>query len=304
MHTGIVKSVISGDSLVIMGADASKGPPPEKLLTLNILAPRMGNRGGTPDQPFAWAAREFLRQEVIGKRVSFSIDGQHASNREFGSVYLENGTSLATLMLTHGWAKLKMPPSTEPRTPEFEELAEISRRAEEGKVGMFTQVEGAAAASIRNVQWGGTFDHAALLQQFKDVPQDAIIEQVLLCCPLSLPPSIAATAPAALHLMFTHSNHSRAKDTCAPPVVRMLAVCTARSASTCTISLTDSSCISHAGGLWLDASRTLAPGLPADHPHALGNQLRWRQTPRRWNRRGCTFCTRGEVFCGIAVAEP
>ena len=34
MH-GIVKSVLSGDSVIVMGADASKGPPPEKLLTLS-----------------------------------------------------------------------------------------------------------------------------------------------------------------------------------------------------------------------------------------------------------------------------
>lgn len=178
MHRGIVKSVLSGDSLVVMGPDASKGPPPEKLLTLsNIIAPRLGNRGGTADQPFAWEAREFLRRCVIGKLVSFAVESQHGSNRDFGLVFLEDGTSLSTLMLSNGWARVKTPPAAESRSPEFEELCEISRRAEEGKVGMFTDVQGAAMASIRQVQWGGTFDHAALVQQFKHEPQDAILEQ-------------------------------------------------------------------------------------------------------------------------------
>lgn len=102
MH-GIVKSVLSGDSVIVMGADASKGPPPEKLLTLSgIVAPRLGNRGGTPDQPFAWGSREFLRQQAIGKRVTFQVDGQNASNREFGSIFLEDGTSLAALTVGSG----------------------------------------------------------------------------------------------------------------------------------------------------------------------------------------------------------
>ena len=38
MHHGIIKSVVSGDTIVLMGADASKGPPPEKLLSLTGIA--------------------------------------------------------------------------------------------------------------------------------------------------------------------------------------------------------------------------------------------------------------------------
>eukprot|EP00967_Tisochrysis_lutea_P100011 scaffold148861_cov28-Tisochrysis_lutea.AAC.1 len=58
-----------------MGADASRGPPPEKLVSLTGLsAPRLANRSGTPDQPFAWDAREFLRRLTIGKHVTFVIE--------------------------------------------------------------------------------------------------------------------------------------------------------------------------------------------------------------------------------------
>ena len=38
MHHGIVKSVVSGDTVILMGVDASKGPPPEKLLSLSGIA--------------------------------------------------------------------------------------------------------------------------------------------------------------------------------------------------------------------------------------------------------------------------
>lgn len=178
MLNGIVKAVLSGDSIIVMGADASKGPPPEKLLTLSgIMAPRLGNRGGTPDQAFAWGAREFLRQQAIGKKVSFVVEGQAgASNREFGSAYLEDGTSLATLMITYGWARLKTPGSNEPQRADHEELVALSAQAEAGKLGMFNTAE--SAASVRDVKWAGTFDHSALFEQFKGKPQDAIIEQV------------------------------------------------------------------------------------------------------------------------------
>ncbi|KAL3924316.1 MAG: hypothetical protein SGPRY_003952 [Prymnesium sp.] len=177
MLQGIVKAVLSGDSVIVMGADASKGPPPEKLLTISgIMAPRLGNRSGTPDQPFAWGSREFLRKQAIGKKVSFVVEGQHAANREFGSVYLEDGTSLATVMVTYGWAKLKTPGANEPRSANYEELAALSAQAEAGKLGLFNS--GESASSVRQVQWAGTFDQATLFEQMKSTPQDAIIEQV------------------------------------------------------------------------------------------------------------------------------
>ena len=127
---GVVKAVLSGDTLLIMGAlsslalplssfalpapagpvlsgaDATKGPPPEKQISWShIAAPRLGNRNGTPDQPFAWASREFLRKQVIGKRVTFRVDSATATGREMGAAYLED-TSIAGLIVSHGWAKV------------------------------------------------------------------------------------------------------------------------------------------------------------------------------------------------------
>ena len=103
---GVVKAVLSGDTLLIMGADATKGPPPEKQISLTgVAAPRLGNRNSTPDQPFAWAAREFLRKQVIGKRVTFRVESATPTGREMGSAYLEDSTSIAALLISNGWAK-------------------------------------------------------------------------------------------------------------------------------------------------------------------------------------------------------
>jgi len=180
MH-GIVKGVLSGDTLLIMGPDSSKGPPPEKLLSLaGVQAPRLGNRSGTPDAPFAWESREFLRKLAIGKRVSFRIDAISGANggapqggppREFGSVEMD-GVSLASVILNAGWARLK---PTANQTPEQEDLARIAAAAEEARIGVYGQpTEGC----VRQVKWAGTFDAAALLSRLKGTPQDAVVEQV------------------------------------------------------------------------------------------------------------------------------
>lgn len=169
MH-GIIKSVLSGDTVIVMGLDASRGPPPEKLISLGgISAPRLGNKS-TPDAAHAWQSREFLRQQTIGKRVSFQLEAQAPSapsNRSFGSVFLEDGTSLASLQVSNGWAK--------PRPNGPPELIDAASTAESQGLGMWG-VGGVGA--IRDIHYSGTFDASELLKSYKGTPQEAILEQV------------------------------------------------------------------------------------------------------------------------------
>ena len=72
--------------------------------SLGLPRRRLGNKS-TADQPYAWEAREFLRRRSVGKRVTFEVESQGTANRAFGSVYFEDGSSLATLMVSSGWAK-------------------------------------------------------------------------------------------------------------------------------------------------------------------------------------------------------
>lgn len=60
----IVKSVTSGDSLVLRGR-AVTGPPPEKFVSLSLIsAPRK-------DQKFYIESKDFTRKLIIGKNVEF-----------------------------------------------------------------------------------------------------------------------------------------------------------------------------------------------------------------------------------------
>lgn len=168
LHHGIIKSVTSGDTIIVMGVDASKGPPPEKLISLSgIAAPRLGNKSST-DAPHAWDAREFLRNGFVGKRVSFQVEAQGTANRAFGAVYLEDGSSLAAIIAQAGWAK--------PRPGGPPELVDAGAAAEASGVGMYDPANKATA--LRDVKWAGSFDAAELLASCKGRPLDAIIEQV------------------------------------------------------------------------------------------------------------------------------
>jgi len=170
LHHGVVKSVLSGDTVVVMGADASKGPPPEKLLSLSgISAPRLGNKTSA-DAPFAWGAREFLRNLAVGKRITFQVDAQSTPTRSFGSVFMEDGVPLTQHLVAAGWAKARQGAPAE--------LLEAGAAAEAACIGMFTQNVAEKSAAVRDVQWAGSFDPASILPAMKGKLQKAIIEQV------------------------------------------------------------------------------------------------------------------------------
>ena len=83
------------------------GPPPEKQITLaGIQGPRLGRRdGSTKDEPFAWAAREFVRAACVGKPCTFEIE-EGTQSRTFGHINV-GGENMASKIVSAGWAKVK-----------------------------------------------------------------------------------------------------------------------------------------------------------------------------------------------------
>ena len=111
------------------------GPPPTKIVCLaGLEVPRIGRRD-TPDEPFAFGAREFLRKKVIGKRVSFRIEYVvPGGTRELGVVKLGE-ESLAEAVVGAGWAKLRESKGTP--DPVLKGLADA---AEAAKIGIWELV--------------------------------------------------------------------------------------------------------------------------------------------------------------------
>lgn len=99
-----MKQVLSGDCIVVWGKPLN-GPPQEQILTIsNITAPRMGKKD-VPDQEWAYASRELLRNKIVGKAVDFTVLNS-VNGRDYCSVVHEE-KNLAEFMVENGLAKLR-----------------------------------------------------------------------------------------------------------------------------------------------------------------------------------------------------
>ena len=105
---GSVKEVLSGDTIVVMGA-ARGGPPPTMQLSLaNLRAPRLGRGAAVKDQPMAWESREFLRRKLIGKTVDFNVEYKvEQIGRTFATIKI-GGKNIALEVAEQGWARVEV----------------------------------------------------------------------------------------------------------------------------------------------------------------------------------------------------
>ncbi|KAG7367213.1 staphylococcal nuclease-like protein [Nitzschia inconspicua] len=119
-----VKSVLSGDTLILTGKAASPNEKaPEVIFTLeNISAPRLASKANNNvDEPGAFPAREWLRQMVVGKMVNFETrkQGALAGDRVYGLLTFtppgatpNHNINLAVEAVRNGYATPKMTPQT------------------------------------------------------------------------------------------------------------------------------------------------------------------------------------------------
>jgi staphylococcal nuclease domain-containing protein 1 len=80
---GYVRAVQSGDCLVIKST-SKEDPWEEQVFLAYISAPRVGNQNKA-EEPFAFAAREIIRDALIGKKIDFTIEYQ-VSGRKYISI--------------------------------------------------------------------------------------------------------------------------------------------------------------------------------------------------------------------------
>lgn len=175
---GIIKQVISGDTVVIVGASKSGGPPPEIQITFNGLrAPRVARGPESKEEAFGFASREYLRKLCVGKPVTFKQEYVVDSiGMNFGQVY-GGGHSLAQTVVRSGWAAVKMidPSKGDPIPDDYEELLLLQDTAKNTKLGIWGND---TSVATRVVQWAGTYDANAILETCKGIPQPAVVEQV------------------------------------------------------------------------------------------------------------------------------
>lgn len=68
----------------------------------------------TRDEPFAWASREFLRKQLLDKKVELHVE--HQQNDRLYCTAVWNGYDLAEAIVSEGWAKPRVPTRGTPST--------------------------------------------------------------------------------------------------------------------------------------------------------------------------------------------
>lgn len=180
VRRGLVKSVLSGDAVILQGQPQA-GPPPEWTVYLsNVSAPRLGRRPtdsapATPDEPFAWDAREWLRQKLVGQFVTFVRDFTASSGRDHGRIYI-GGTSpsdaenVTETGVTAGFLEPRAGKIADDYTTRLLELMEQAKSAGRGKWS-------SSAGTIRDIRW--VIDSPReLVDKYAQKPIDAVIEMV------------------------------------------------------------------------------------------------------------------------------
>ncbi|CAI2334758.1 unnamed protein product [Caenorhabditis sp. 36 PRJEB53466] len=180
VRRGLVKSVLSGDAIILQGSPQS-GPPPEWTVYLsNVTAPRLGRRPtdsspATPDEPYAWEAREFLRKKLVGHLVTFVRDFTATSGRDHGRIYL-GGTSpadaqnVAEEAVSAGLLEVRQGKVTDDYTTKLLELQDQAKSAGRGKWS-------STAGTIREIRWA-IDSPRELVDKYNQKPVDAVIEMV------------------------------------------------------------------------------------------------------------------------------
>lgn len=171
---GVVKQVLDGGAVVIRGPPRN-GPPAERTLALtNIDAPRLGRRptpsqAATEDEPYAWEAREFLRQLTVGKQVLGHV--VHTANREYGVLMTgdnpETGEDVALKLVQEGFAKVR-------ENCQDAALTEAQEAAKNAKKGVWGDE---AAQHVRNITWE-VENPRQLVDKYAGKPVAAVVEHV------------------------------------------------------------------------------------------------------------------------------
>ncbi|KAA0165063.1 hypothetical protein FNF31_02076 [Cafeteria roenbergensis] len=178
---GVVKQVLSGDTLVVMGTTGRI--PAEMQISLSSLqAPRIARHPDATDEAWAFASREFLRELTIGKVVMFRVDykrsTQSGAERVFGTVLLPQPVgSVARAVVAAGWARVvRVRGDDQPRSPDYDELVSLSEGAEAAAKGVFNP-DTSSPDVVRDVTWD-VADPEEALKTLRKAPQTAIIEGV------------------------------------------------------------------------------------------------------------------------------
>ncbi|KAK6335863.1 hypothetical protein TWF730_003238 [Orbilia blumenaviensis] len=175
----VVKSVLSGDTLVLVPKGAPQGDASkERLLSLAfVTAPRLKREG---DEPFAFNSREFLRRNLVGREIQFKVlYTVPTSSREYGIAIVPNGPSIVEYAVAEGWVKVRDDAGKREEQSEYSDLVEklkaLETKARLEYKGQWSQSDN-GQITINNEAPSAP---GAFLQQWKGQQIEAVVERVI-----------------------------------------------------------------------------------------------------------------------------
>jgi len=99
-----VKSVLSGDTLIL---SSPQDPRNERTLSFALVnAPRVRREG---DEPFGYASRQFLVENLVGKMIQFKVlyTIPTGAQRDYGTARLQDGRQFPLESVSNGWLKVR-----------------------------------------------------------------------------------------------------------------------------------------------------------------------------------------------------
>lgn len=180
---GLFSKVLSGDCVIIRGYPKG-GPPPEKQITFsNVFAPKLGRRPvganeESRDEPYAWEAREFLRQKLIGEEIYFSSERPPNATRDYGVLYLGSDPTTAPnvteLLVQEGLVSVRKD-NARAASPELQRLLDLEEAAKSAGKGKWSSSP--SSDHVRNIKWTQE-NQRNFVEQQAGRPVKAIIEHV------------------------------------------------------------------------------------------------------------------------------
>lgn len=182
LKKGIVKQVLSGDSVIIRGQPRG-GPPPEKQINFaGVIAPKLARRPTntteiSKDEPYAWEAREYLRQRLIGQEVYWHSECPPNVNREYGYICLgkdpATSENIVESIVSEGLVSVRREGVRQ--TPQLSRLIELEDAAKAARKGKWS--DSPLSDHVRNITW--TIENTKqFFDQHEGKPIKAIIEHV------------------------------------------------------------------------------------------------------------------------------
>ncbi|KAK3065794.1 hypothetical protein LTS18_002386, partial [Coniosporium uncinatum] len=143
---------------------------------VNLSSVRQPKPSDPKQAPWGSEAKEFLRKKIIGKHLTFSIDGKRAATEGYDeremATLLQNNKNVGLMLVEAGFASvIRHRQDDTDRSPIYDDLLQAEQQAQEHKLGMWADK---APAAKQYVDYSESLEKAkrqmALLSRQKKVP--------------------------------------------------------------------------------------------------------------------------------------